>query len=1120
MESPDLKYKSSRKIDWFISLGIALVSCLFYSLATVNCAAAGIEANVLVNWLGLDSQTYNQFALAGFFVKMVGFSSLFASLTGALAILCVYHLVTFFLHLSFGQYSLESQKILTSRIGAISASVIFAFTPCVFDSSTHIGPALFDALWAMLAIVVLILCVKVQKKLLWLFPLLSGVLISIGVADTVAFLLLVPFCGVLTWILAQKSGGRGYIACGFFVLGLLIAFPFAISIIGNFNEFVGAQKALFKEEFSNPMSFGALILAVVLFLASLFSSATVFSSGKISGFITKIFYFIMSGFAVFAVSSSFSVSKNLGVSGYQPVFIAALVASMVGFLIAYWWALAHMTVMTEHNNSEELAKACSSQIKIGRVAGLSLSLIIVLVMVINLVVDVDLNGVKALEEISRNVVSSMGGRTWIVTDGVIDDGVRIAASRQRVKLHIVSLVREKDKSYLENLAKIVLEEKLGGEKLSKELAEILVKDNGVERQRLLPFIEHWFRNDPEVSKKVVVWGAPHLWMNVEKGSLPELYFFTCEEPSRKIGDWLAYWSSVKDILSVPEGWGSYRLGMFKDKAKKEVVFSREYNRRNLRRHIGLLATCQGNYHHFNGLKFFEDGKAVEAQAEFEKAFSLYELVLNEIDPDNLAALINEELLASKNGFKKALDKHKVIKQALEVVYKDPSRRYDPVQLSLLYGTVCDPNFMFSYGQALISRRGQYAHGVFQIRRAIDLIPAEQRRLAELNILAHYFSEGSEAHKLKARNIYLDELKSDPGNKMALFRLSNLEALDGNIAKAQEYLERALKGVEADINYAKQVAQLCLLKNDLRGAENALRKAIDSNPKDIHAWSLLTHVLIRDIDNMGEVKPGTKRAERKDALFNEIESDILPAIEAIAKESLSVDNDVVYRSTKALFLIRKGGVDNIRTARDSFDEVSKTQRVSSRTGDMILSLDMQLNDKEHALEKAKNILSANPSDPMANYIMGSLCLQNGDNVTAEQHLRKATTGKRTVPLAYNDLAEVLRRRGAFEEAEKVAREAVAIMPKLYVAWETLGSILMGAGKSFEEAEKYIEKACELSKDEQGGAADVRMLISLARVQIKRGQMLRAKGTMRVVQSRMKELTEYERKEFEELMKSVK
>jgi Tfp pilus assembly protein PilF len=90
----------------------------------------------------------------------------------------------------------------------------------------------------------------------------------------------------------------------------------------------------------------------------------------------------------------------------------------------------------------------------------------------------------------------------------------------------------------------------------------------------------------------------------------------------------------------------------------------------------------------------------------------------------------------------------------------------------------------------------------------------------------------------------------------------------------------------------------------------------------------------------------------------------------------------------------------------------------------------------------------------------------------------------------------------------------------VAWETLGSILMDAGKSFDEAEKYIQKACDLSKDEQGGAADVRMLISLARVQIKRGQMKRAKSTMRVVQSRMDELTEFERKEFEDLMRSVK
>ena len=94
---------------------------------------------------------------------------------------------------------------------------------------------------------------------------------------------------------------------------------------------------------------------------------------------------------------------------------------------------------------------------------------------------------------------------------------------------------------------------------------------------------------------------------------------------------------LQDLLPVPEEWGSFRIGMFKDASKKEFVDSRERNRRNLRRHIGLLATNQGNYHHFNGLKLFEDGKKAEAQVEFDKAFGLYELVLNEIDPDNLAA---------------------------------------------------------------------------------------------------------------------------------------------------------------------------------------------------------------------------------------------------------------------------------------------------------------------------------------------------------------------------------------------------------------------------------------------------------------------------------------------------
>ena len=130
----------------------------------------------------------------------------------------------------------------------------------------------------------------------------------------------------------------------------------------------------------------------------------------------------------------------------------------------------------------------------------------------------------------------------------------------------------------------------------------------------------------------------------------------------------------------------------------------------------------------------------------------------------------------------------------------------------------------------------------------------------------------------------------------------------------------------------------------------------------------------------------------------------------------------------------------------------------------------------------------------------------------------------VPLALNDLAEVLRRNKNFTDAEHYARKAVETSPKLYVAWETLGSILMDAKKgdkgALSEAEKCILKACELSRDEKGREADVRMLVALARVQAMRGDRSRARGTIRKVQARIGELSDFEKREFEELKKSVR
>ena len=77
-----------------------------------------------------------------------------------------------------------------------------------------------------------------------------------------------------------------------------------------------------------------------------------------------------------------------------------------------------------------------------------------------------------------------------------------------------------------------------------------------------------------------------------------------------------------------------------------------------------------------------------------------------------------------------------------------------------------------------------------------------------------------------------------------------------------------------------------------------------------------------------------------------------------------------------------------------------------------------------------------------------------------------------------------------------------------------------GVNLDEAESCIRKACDLSKAKNGHEADLRMLISLARVQIKRGDKQHAKVSIRKVQGRVSELSDFERREFEEVKKGVR
>ncbi len=675
------------------------------------------------------------------------------------------------------------------------------------------------------------------------------------------------------------------------------------------------------------------------------------------------------------------------------------------------------------------------------------------------------------DQVAEKILDDLGSRKWFVSDGTLDSHLQLKAAERGQELHVISLKRDLDQDYLDRLGELVTEKQLGGER------------NGSLRLSLtlgvLPFVQDWFASDPSVAKEVAIYGAPDLWYSAGITPIPEFLFFGADES--KVPDWSA-WKAFDAILEAPKGWGSYH--------DRKVSNPIDRLRFSIRRHLGFVANNRGVY--------------LQDCHRADDAFKMYELVLNEIDHDNICAIFNEVgMVGSKHSA--AVAKQRELERMLKAAVDDTNRRYILWRLGTYYGYIRNPEIFIRLGHAW-ARSGRPGDALSQIRRAIDFVPSDQRTVL-LNMMAALYA--SDNNQRQSRKIYESVLAKDSGNHDALIGLMRLELLEGNSTRALEYLQRAAESSGEDGKRAKvELAMVAMMKNDLAGAKTLIRQAIDLDERDMQSWSLLAAVTIQQID-------AEKDAKAKRKFQQELTDDILPRMEKQSREP----HDYYLMSTRGFVLLQQGE-EHRREARDAFLQASRARPDIAATHDLVLGLDISLDDKEGAEVHARDVLRRNRNAPLANYVMGSLALNRGNNADAEAFLRKAADAPQPVVLALNDLAEVLRRNRNFGEAERYARKAVQLAPELYVAWETLGSILMEVKGGLDEAESCIRKACQLSKAKDGHETDVRMLISLARVQVRKGDMSHARVTVRKVQSRIDELSDFEKREFEGVRKRVR
>lgn len=1054
------------KFDWLVAGVFALASAALYFATKADFVYPGESAHLIALWRGLDAANVSPYPLTACIAKLLGCGNAIAPVCGVIATASVYVLSVFFVRLRINGEHMQRFAVPASRLAGGVAATMFMLTPAVRSAATHLEPRMVSVAWALVALLVALPWSRASKWTGRFYAIVVGLMWGLGAADTPLFIVLLPLALVAAVVLPVRRGRKPFSEVSLFVLAGLVAFFIAASAgTGDLGETLKTLWNAFKAYTDPDGWMMVLFFTTIPFVVSLFSSNKAFNEE--SGWVQWTFHISMGIASIIAVATPLSASSLMESAGVAPVAASLFAAFVAGYLAAYWLLVAFSSVRV--NESQDKAPVATKGRVFAYVAGGVLAVVYLFTALFGLFAFDSSSGAFA-DRIAARMLDDLGDRTWIVTDGTFDDNLRIMAADRGRELNIVSLSRDLDKDYLDQLAAIVKEKNVGGVH-NADLSLSLTLG-------ILPFVQDWFACDPTVPASLVVFGAPDLWHSAGMQSVPEFAFFGAD-PARKT-DWASAWKEIEPFLSAPAGWGSYSLR----KVKNPI----ERMRLELRRHLGFVANNLGVWLQDNGRD--------------DEAFEMYELVLETIDPDNICALFNAFEMAQAKHPKASARKFSYEKR-LKAIVDDPNRRYRLWSLSTYYGYIRKPEVLIRLGFAW-ARSGRPGEALAQIRRAIDFIPTD-RRSSILNMMAALYA--SEDDRAKSREMYEQVLAKNAADHDALIGMMRLSFMEGDNEKALEYLDRAVAAGGDDPRIRIELAMSALMRQDLPKAKSLLKQVTDADASDLRAWSLLAAVTMQQSD--AAATPAEK------AVFDkELETMILPAMEAQSRSP----EDYYVQTTKAFLLMRKG-VEKRREARDAFAVAAKARPDISATQDLVMGLDISLDDPESAERHARDVLKRNRNSPLANYIMGSLSLRRDDYDSAERYLRKSADAKNPVVLAMNDLAEVLRRKKSFAEAERYARMAVKTNPKLYVAWETVGSIIMDANGDLDEAQRCVEKAVELSKVD-GRAEDVRMLISLARVLTMKGDKKMARVTLRKVQSRVGELSEFEKGEYDELMKNVR
>ena len=604
------------------------------------------------------------------------------------------------------------------------------------------------------------------------------------------------------------------------------------------------------------------------------------------------------------------------------------------------------------------------------------------------VTHTDASGCDFINAYADEVVSSLDGREWLVTDGMLDNHILIAAHNRHVPVTCLNLRAGQSRIY-QNYIKTLFEEPR-----YQNLADI----------GLLALLQEWMMTDPDITQKLALMTEPDLWIGTQHVVVPNgtLFFGAKDASSLSAG---AIHEANKVLRAQVEG----VLPPVVDD-DEEPADAWGFYRKELRRHTAMVAN--------------NTGVLMQELATPELAFASY-TAARRIDENNVSALLNQSAMVS-GGYES--DMAADVRDAVRKLVDGMEQKYRVWSLSRYYGYIHAPE-MFSHWGWSWARSGQPGIAIAGLRKALEVADPTRKAAVQSVLAGIYLEEGQD----EKSELLLKELLEREGSNKAptLIALAGIARRDGRLDEARDLLNQATTEGGDKTALTLEWVRLSIAAGDLDQARISLEKHLQDDRTSMAVWAVLADVLLaqKDSEGLRDWRERIVGVRNSDGLVSAVEAQV-----ALRERDLVMAREHLDRAIR--FMPRNIRMRELMLrldAMEGFDDEARghAKQLLAIDNDNALghyiigSLQYRNGDLELAEDSFRKSLERDRLPEALNDLAWVVFEQRKDAVEAEALVREALAKNKKVANAWDTLGVILMRQGKLEEAEKALSEAIKL-----------------------------------------------------------------------------------------------